>query len=391
MNAEAADQQGKIPARLLSRLLVTALLCSMVGTRCARNAQEDLKATLASVPRPAAVDEFAALPHFDPINQDSTLACWSFATLSFIESEMQRLGRQPVRLSRTYPVYCIFLEKIKRFVSTKGESRVSPGDLFPGVLKVIELSGALPEEVYSGRVHGVYNHVQLYADLRALVEQIREDSLWNEAAALSKARAVQNRHLGEPPAEFPYGGRKYTPRSFAASIVRLPWREYLMVTSFRSAPYNTYTELQVPDNWAHDTLYFNVPLDDFYEGIRGAVERGYSVAIDADVSELSYRTTKQYGIIPEADLASDSSDAALRERWFEDGSTTDDHLMHIVGYRRMGEHDWFLVKDSWRTAFEGPLGGYVFFHESYVRFKVLAYLVHRDAVPAIMPRTTSPL
>jgi hypothetical protein len=33
-----------------------------------------------------------------------------------------------------------------------------------------------------------------------------------------------------------------------------------MLTSFESAPFNTFTELKVPDNWRHNTNFFNIPL-----------------------------------------------------------------------------------------------------------------------------------
>ena len=55
--------------------------------------------------------------------------------------------------------------------------------------------------------------------------------------------------------------------------------------------------------------------------------------------------------------------------------------MHIVDYKAFDDEDWFLVKDSWRTAWEpGSTRGYMFFHSSYVKLKVLAYMVHKDGV-----------
>ena len=68
---------------------------------------------------------------------------------------------------------------------------------------------------------------------------------------------------------------------------------------------------------------------------------------------------------------------------FNNGTTTDDHLAQIVGYKKFGQEEWFLVRDSLPTSWEGPHKGYVFFHASYVKLKVLAFLVHRDGVPAI--------
>ncbi|MCU0412350.1 MAG: hypothetical protein MUF82_07455, partial [Bacteroidetes bacterium] len=93
----------------------------------AQSIDEELSAFIASKAHPESVSDFKALPHLSSLNQDTTLICWSFATSSFIESEMKRLGMEPVRLSVVYPMYCVFLEKAKRFVETKGSSRLSPG------------------------------------------------------------------------------------------------------------------------------------------------------------------------------------------------------------------------------------------------------------------------
>jgi bleomycin hydrolase len=93
--------------------------------------------------------------------------------------------------------------------------------------------------------------------------------------------------------------------------------------------------------------------------------------------------TKRFAFIPEFDVPRDSITQAKREEQFLSGATTDDHVMHIVSYWKFENQDWFLVKDSWRTAWEGANYGYFFFHESYVKLKVLAYLVHCNGVPEI--------
>jgi bleomycin hydrolase len=58
----------------------------------------------------------------------------------------------------------------------------------------------------------------------------------------------------------------------------------------------------------------------------------------------------------------------------------------MVAYQKFGDADWFLVKDPLPTAWEGKHHGYAFFHESYVKLKVLAFLVHRDGIPAMKNR-----
>jgi len=134
---------------------------------------------------------------------------------------------------------------------------------------------------------------------------------------------------------------------------------------------------------AHNNNYFNVPLEVFYTSLRDAVAQGYSVAVDVDISEPSYELTKDVGIIPDFDIPAAAISQEARELRFNNGTTTDDHLAQIVGYKKFGAEEWFLAKDSLPTSWEEPRQGYVFFHASYIKLKVLAFLVHRDGVPAM--------
>lgn len=332
-----------------------------------------------------AVADFTPVFHLSPMNQDTTLVCWSFSTTSYIESEMERLGRKPVRLSVMYPVYYVFIEKAKRFVQTHGKSRFAPGDLFTGVWNTIQKYGEVPMEAYRGQAvySPTYDQTSMYDELIRYMHKVRADSLWNEDTVLAHVERILNRNMGEPPQKFIFDGKLYAPASFLDEVVNLPWHEYLKVTSFTYAPFYTFTQLRVPDNWAHDSTYFNVPLDVFYASMKGALKRGYSFAIDADISEPSYRVEKGIGIIPPFDISLDGINEASREFRFDNGSTTDDHLMQAVAYRNFYGDDWFLVKDSWRTAWEGNHKGYSMFHGSYMKLKVLSFFVNVNGVPEI--------
>ena len=374
----------------MRRAGTTVSLILMLLAGCGKTGDKTLtlEQFLEQTPRPAGVEDFEPLFHFDSRNQDTTLVCWSFSTTSFLETEMQRVGLEPVRLARMYPVYHVFVEKARRFVQTRGASRVAPGDLFSGVLETIAAYGIVPEEAYRGqtRVCETFNHDAMYGQLDSLMRAVKANKMWDEREVLGKVVSILNSHLGKPPETFEYKGTTYTPKSFLETVVRLPWDEYLLVTSFGSSPFDRYTELRVPDNWAHRDTYFNVPLDVFSAGVAEAVSHGYSLAIDADISEPSYRQTKTHAIIPPYDIPPGEITQAARDFRFDNGSTTDDHLMHIIGYKKFDDQEWYLVKDSWRTAFDVRPDGYFFFHKSYLELKVLAYLVHRDGVPSIVRR-----
>jgi bleomycin hydrolase len=334
---------------------------------------------------PSSIGQFAAVRHLSPINQDTTSSCWSFASISFIESEMMRLGLDSVRLAVMYPVYSIFLEKMKQFVETHGKSRFAPGDLFFGVLETVQKYGLVPMSAYRGSTceWDTRNHTALYAELDSLTHRLKAAAQWNEEDALVQTRQILDKHLGAPPAEFVYRGKKYSPVSFAKEIVRLPWDNYVRVMSFQYAPFYANAVLKVPDNWMNDSSFYNVPLDVWYQSMKDGLAAGYSFAFDADISEPGYRLGSGTVIVPQYDIPMNAITQEAREFRFSTGATVDDHLMQAIGYTRVNGADWFLVKDSWRTAYQSEHPGYLFIDESYMKLKVLAYMVHRDAIPGL--------
>ena len=283
-----------------------------------------------------------------------------------------------------YPVYCTYVEKARRYVQTKGASRLSPGDLFTGVPDACRECGAMPAAVYDKpSTARVFDQSQLYPELEGYMRDVKLHGQWDEARVLSRVKEILNRHLGEPPRTFSYLGMTYTPKSFVAEVVRLPWADYLMLTSFESAPFNTFTELKVPDNWRHNTNFFNILLPVFYDALKGALRAGFSAAIDLDTSEPSYETTGRYCFIPDFDIPSAQITQAARELRFLNGATSDDHAIHLIGCTSVAGEDLFLAKDSWKVAWRDGNQGSLFLHSSYVKLKVLAFLVHRDAVPQV--------
>jgi len=340
---------------------------------------------------PAAINHFRPLFHYPPVNQDTTNVCWSFSTLSFIESEMERLNGHAVRLAVMFPVYYAFIEKTRQYVASRGTSRLMPGDLFPTVIEIIRKYGILPEEVYHGQTDSsqVYCHRRLEAEIEKLRNNIKINKLWDETAVLEKLTAILDRYLGAPPDTFMYQGKSFTAKSFAAHYVNLPWPDYLLVTSFSYAPFWSFVGLEVPDNWRHLDTYYNVPLRVFYNGIISAVKNGYTLAIDGDIYEPGRQGKSDVCFIPAYDIPSAAINQSARDYRFDYKITTDDHLMHIIGYLQDNGQDWFLVKDSWGDAWEGKFKGYFFFHGDYVRLKVLAYLVHKDAVPEISDKISA--
>jgi len=353
----------------------------------AQSLEQQLTAFIAATPHPQGVEDFQGIPHLSPLKQGTPLFCWSFSITSFLESEMQRLGMEPLRLSVFYPVYYTFVEKAKQYVHTRGQARFGPGDLFSGVLDTIKAHGTMPAALYEGKRAVVpTNQAALYRELEQYLSSVKTASDWHEERVLKRVKAILHKYLGTPPLTFTYNGKSFSPTSFVKEVVKLPWHEYTIITSFQYAPFYQFIELRVPDNWQHHNNYFNVPLEVFYPALKDAVSQGYSAAVNVDISEPSFELTQDLAIIPDFDIPAAAISQEAREFRFTNGSTTDDHLVQMVAYQKFGDADWFLVKDPLPTAWEGKHYGYAFFHESYVKLKVLAFLVHRDGIPAIKNR-----
>lgn len=341
----------------------------------------EIQLKLAHAPR--SIKEFTIHKHLPPWTQDKSLICWSFSTHSFIESELFRLYGSSPRLNVEYPLYFNLQEKARYWLQTRGRSRFYQGDLFSGALKVIQSYGTLPAEAY-GQKHQVesrLDHHRLSDQLNQLLQKFKHPV--KDRDFIFQLKSLIDQELGRPPEEFIWGGRSYTPQSFRDEVVNLPWRDYRVITSLSNKPLGEWVSLDVPDNWRGMKSYFNVSLQHFTQGVKHALHHGFTVAIDADVSEPSIQKTNRYAIHLSEDPVGDEQ--GYRGHMMASGETTDDHLMHIVGYLTIHGNEWYLVKDSVDSSWRDPdTRGYLFLHESYIKYKVLAYLVHQDGIPQIM-------
>jgi bleomycin hydrolase len=70
---------------------------------------------------------------------------------------------------------------------------------------------------------------------------------------------------------------------------------------------------------------------------------------------------------------------------FSNYTTGDDHGIHLVGYKvDPSGKMWFLIKDSGSGSFNGKNKGYYFYHEDFVKLKMLSFTIHKDAVKDIL-------
>ena len=345
-------------------------------------------------------------------DQHRSSTCWSFSTVSFLESELLRMNKGEYDLSEMFVVYHTYVDKAKQYARWQGNVNFAGGGAFHDVIEVIREYGIIPDEVYSGKVIGEEGHVHGEMDvvlsgyMEALIKNRNRKltPVWDEGL-----KGILDAYLGEVPSEFIYNGKEYTPVSFAAEM-GLDMDDYVEIGSYTHHPFYSEFILEVPDNWMMGEIY-NVPLGEMMEIIDYSLDNGYTVGWGADVSEKGFSWKNGVAIVPAGDL--EDLTGTERERWeklseeerqkmmysfekpvpekvitqelrqeaFDNYQTTDDHGMHITGraYDQEG-NKYYLVKNSWGTD-GNDYEGYFYASDAYVAYKTIDVVVHKDGVP----------
>lgn len=347
-----------------------------------------LTTDLSLVDKPASLDEFTQYFHNPPVRQHKTSTCWCFATTSFFESELRRLGRGEVKLSELYTVYWEFLEKARGFIQRKGDQLFTAGSEHNAVIGRMKEYGVIPASAYSGLLPGQteHDHSQLHKEIKTYLMFCKEHGYWDEDKAVSYVKTILNKHLGTPPETIAVNGQTMTPKEYLDEILQIPLDDYVSLISFKYIPFYTKGEFRVPDNWWHSKEYYNVPLDDFFAAIVGALKNGYTVDFGGDISEPGINGDHDVAIIPTFDIHPRLIDQDSREFRFNQKTSTDDHSIHAVGIKEAGDHTWFLIKDSGGSAQSGQFPGYYFYRDDYVKLKMLTITVHKDAVSDLLAK-----
>jgi bleomycin hydrolase len=223
---------------------------------------------------PKSVDEFTACWYNPPVSQGLTGTCWSFSTTSFLETEVYRLHNKKVKLSEMYTVYCEYIEKTKRFINERGNSEISEGSEANAVTRIWKQYGVVPESAYTGLKEGqkFHDHKQMISEIKGFLQNLKTTNAWDTDAAIKTVKSILDHYMGVPPKEFSYLRINYTPQEFLAKYLQLNPDNYVDIMSLKEKPYFKQVEYEVPDNWWHDSSYYNVPLDLFMSSIKSAIK-----------------------------------------------------------------------------------------------------------------------
>jgi bleomycin hydrolase len=318
------------------------------------------------------------IKHLPVISQGSTGTCWSFATTSFIESEIIRKGLPKTDLSEMYFVYYGYINKAKQFLMYDGNNSFSQGGQAHDVLNVIRAEGAVTQEIFEGeKTEGKYKHRELEAELKTSVDSLNKKRKDFDVEDLKSFESILKDKIGKVPAKVKTDKGKVTPSEFVEQFKINP-DDYIEITSYTHHPFYKPFVLEVRDNWAHG-IYYNVPVDELIDVMYYALNNGFSVCWDGDTSEKTFTHKKGKADLPEKEIGKVDQD--LRQQTFMNRTTTDDHLMHLVGLSKdAAGRNCFYTKNSW-GAESNSYGGYLHMTEDYVRLKTIAIMVHKDAIP----------
>jgi bleomycin hydrolase len=313
--------------------------------------------------------------------------CWCFSATSFYESEIHRLSGQNIKLSEPYTVYWEYVEKAREYVRTQGASAFAQGSEANAVPRIWKKYGIVPAEAYTGLLPGqrFHDHDAMFEMMAAHLRSVKATNAWDEEAVVRVITSIMNSSIGTPPTRVTVDGKTLTPQEYLSKVVKLNLDDYVEIMSLMQKPYNTTAELPVPDNWWHSKDYYNVPLDTFMKALRGALAAGYTVSLGGDVSEPGRNPDKKVFMVPAFDIPSEAIEENARQHRFSNGTTGDDHGIHLIGYSERDGHDWYLIKDSGSGSRNNAHHGYYFYHDDYVKLKMLSCTVHRDAVKSVIP------
>ena len=323
-------------------------------------------------------------------NQAATNTCWCFASTSLLESQCKQKSGRELDLSEMYTVRNIYLEKARNYILRQGHAQFGEGGLGHDEIHAVERYGAMPENVYSGLLPGEtkYNHQTLFPLLQKYLDSI----LLHIPVAdnwIDGYKKIIDDHLGVPPSEFIFNGKKYTPRSFAREVLQFNANDYVYLTAFTHHPYYKNFILEVPDNFSNQE-YYNVPINELLSIVKQSINKGYSVMWDADVSNKGFMQGMGFALNLEENVNYSANDlvpdmkeaiynAELRQKLFENLTTQDDHLMHITGIETTkGGKTFFIVKNSWGVV--GNFKGYINVSEAYFSINTISIVLPRAAL-----------
>lgn len=346
-------------------------------------------------------------------DQNRSGTCWAYSTLSFFESEILKKTGKTYDLCEMFIANKDYMERAVLTVRMHGDSQFSQGGSAADVLVIMKNHGIVPESAMPapGTLTGdsLANFGEFFDVMTPYVQAVAKSDAKKISSQWRKGlQGIIDSYLGECPEEFTYEGKRYTPKSFMASL-GINLDDYVSITSYTHHPFYTSFAVEVQDNWRWEQSY-NVPMDEMMRIIDNAIDNGYTIAWGGDVSEEGF-TRKGLGIAYDTKAAQSlaGSDAArwlklsagekkskldslgvdapeivptqqMRQETFDNWELTDDHGMQIYGVAKdQNGKEYYMVKNSWGEY--GDYKGTWYMTKNYVAYKTMDFMVNKNAIP----------
>ena len=346
-------------------------------------------------------------------DQNRSGTCWDYSTLSFFEAEILKATGKTYDLCESFVANKDYMDRAVQVVRLHGDCQFAQGGSAYDVYYVLKNYGICPEDAmpFPGSLYGdsLNNFNEFFGQLEPYVAGIARSKA-NKISSQWKVglQGILDAYLGKCPESFTYQGKKYTPKSFAASL-GLNWDNYVSITSYSHKPYYTQYAVEVQDNW-RNPLSWNLPMEDMARIIENAIMNGYTVAWGGDVSEPGFTRkglayfydTKKMESLSGSDMARwlkmspakrtnlvDSlgctvpelePTAEQRQQRFDNWELTDDHGMLIYGIAKdQNGKEYYMVKNSWGES--GDYKGTWYMTKNYIIANTMDYMVNKNAIP----------
>jgi aminopeptidase C len=347
-------------------------------------------------------------------DQNRSGTCWDYSTLSYFEAEILKKTGKTYDLCESFVANKTYMDRAIQVVRLHGDCQFAQGGSAYDVHHVLMNYGICPEDAmpFPGSLYGdsLNNFNEFFSVLEPYVAAVSKSTAKKLSTQWKVGlQGILDAYLGKCPESFTYEGKRYTPKSFAASL-GLDWNDYVSITSYTHHPFYTSFAVEVQDNW-RNPLSYNLPMDEMMRVIDNAIEQGYTVAWGGDVSEPGFtRKGLAYSVDDKKTQSLQGSDMAkwlkmkadekrniidslgctvpeivatqeMRQQRFDNWELTDDHGMLIFGIAKdQNGKEYYMVKNSWGET--GDYKGIWYMTKTFIAANTMDYTVNKNAIPA---------